>query len=79
MDQYHQQLAVRIRAIAKEKGVPLTHLADLSGRSRSHFWDVMACRKSPTLKWLISLAEALEVEPAELLKPLKPLHKNAPK
>jgi transcriptional regulator with XRE-family HTH domain len=67
MDRHHQQLAQRIRDLAEERGVTLTHLADFSGRSRSHFWDVIAGRKSPTLKWLVSVAEALKVEPWMLL------------
>ena len=68
MDRHHQRLATRIRALAEERGVTLTHLADFSGRSRSHFWDVMAARKSPTLKWLVSIADALKVEPGDLLQ-----------
>jgi len=75
MDQYHQILAQRIRDLADAKGIALTYLADLSGRSRSHFWDIMGGRKSPTLKWLIGIAEALEVEPWELLVPPKVLSK----
>ena len=68
MDRHHPGLAARIRTLAEQRGVTLTHLADFSGRSRSHFWDVMAGRKSPTLKWMVSIAEALEVEPMELLR-----------
>ena len=69
MDRHHRDAAQRIRALADEKGITLTYLADFSGRSRSHFWDVMAGRKSPTLKWLVSIADALGAEPWELLKP----------
>ena len=69
MDRHHRNVAQRIRTLADEKGITLTYLADFSGRSRSHFWDVMAGRKSPTLGWLVSIAEALEVEPWQLLKP----------
>ena len=67
MDRHHQLLAERIRELAKDRKITLTYLADFSGRSRSHFWDVMAGRKSPTLKWLVSIAGALEVEVWELL------------
>jgi len=71
MDQHHHELSRRIRALAQERGITLTHLADFSGRSRSHFWDVMAGRKSPTLKWLVSISGALEVEPWVLLRPVE--------
>ena len=69
MDHHHEHLAERIRTLAVARGVTLTRLADFSGRSRSHFWDVMAGRKSPTLRWLVGVAAALEVEPWELLSP----------
>lgn len=67
MDQYHETLSGRIRALASARGLTLTHLADFSGRSRSHFWDVLAGRKSPTLRWIVGVAEVLGVEPWELL------------
>lgn len=62
-------VAARVRELSAERGVTLTHVADFSGRSRSHFWDIMAGRKSPTLRWLVGVAQALEVEPWELLRP----------
>ncbi|HVE86656.1 MAG TPA: LexA family transcriptional regulator [Myxococcales bacterium] len=57
----------RIRAASKAPGVQLTHVPDLAGVSRSHFWDVLAGRKSPTVTWLTKIAVALRCEPAELL------------
>jgi len=32
--------------------------------ARSHFWEVLAGRKSPTLAWIGRIALALEVDPA---------------
>lgn len=57
----------QVRAAAKARGVQLTHVPDLAGVSRSHFWDVLAGRKSPTVSWLTKVAVALRSEPSELL------------
>jgi transcriptional regulator with XRE-family HTH domain len=72
MDDLHRNLARRIRQLAREKGITLTHLADFSGRSRSHFWNVMGGSNSPTLTWLTSIANALEVEVRDLLETESP-------
>ena len=60
-------MVAAIRAAAKARGVQLTHVPDLAGVSRSHFWDVMAGRKSPTVTWLTKIAIAERVELADLL------------
>jgi len=57
----------QVRAAAKARGVQLTHVPDLAGVSRSHFWDVLAGRKSPTVSWLTKVAVALRSEPSDLL------------
>lgn len=49
--------------------VPVSHLPDRAGVSRSHFWEVMAGHKSPTLKWLGKIAASLEVDASVLLQP----------
>ncbi len=41
----------------------LSHLPDRAGVSRSHFWDVLKGRKSPTLEWIEKVATSLEVMP----------------
>ena len=51
----------------------LTHVPDHAGVSRSHFWDVLAGRKSPTLWWVGEVAGALHCEPAELLSTGNPV------
>jgi len=66
-DEVHRRLVAAIRAAAKARGVQLTHVPDLAGVSRSHFWDVMAGRKSPTVTWLTKIAIALRVELADLV------------
>lgn len=57
----------QVRAAAKARCVQLTHVPDLAGVSRSHFWDVLAGRKSPTVSWLTKVASALRSEPSDLL------------
>jgi SOS-response transcriptional repressor LexA len=57
----------QVRGAAKARGVQLTHVPDLAGVSRSHFWDVLAGRKSPTVAWLTKVASALRSEPSDLL------------
>jgi len=66
-DEVHRRLVGQVRAAAKSRGVQLTHVPDLAGVSRSHFWDVLAGRKSPTVAWLTKVAVALRSEPSELL------------
>jgi SOS-response transcriptional repressor LexA len=45
-------------------------VADLAGVARSHFWEVMAARRSPTLHWIERVALALEVAPVALFSQL---------
>lgn len=63
----HQRVVDRIRAIAEERGITVTHLPDRAAVGRSHFWDVMAGRSSPTLAWLVRVAEALDVDVGDLV------------
>lgn len=67
--QAHRRLVARIRELADAAGFPVTHLPDRAGVSRSHFWDVMGLRRSPTVVWLHSVAEALDVELSALFPP----------
>jgi len=57
----------RVRELADAHGIPISHLPDRAVVARSHFWNVMAGRKSPTLRWLGKVADALDVDPEELL------------
>ncbi len=67
VDELHKRLVKNIRRTAKAARIAVTHLPDRAAVSRSHFWDVMGLKKSPTLKWLKKVAEALEVDASELL------------
>jgi transcriptional regulator with XRE-family HTH domain len=66
-DKLQQRLVKRIREIAKRRGIMVSHLPDRADVSRSHFWAVLALKTSPTLNWIGAIAEALEVDPSDLL------------
>jgi transcriptional regulator with XRE-family HTH domain len=67
VDELHRRVVRHIRERAKSLKIPVTHLPDRAGVSRSHFWEVMAGRRSPTLKWLGQLAKALDVDAGNLV------------
>ncbi len=67
MDEIHRRVVGNLKGAAKRRKIPLSHLPDRAGVARSHFWDVLAGRKSPTLKWLAQVTKALEVDPGELV------------
>ena len=56
-----------IKQIAKQKRMPVSHVADRAGVSRSHFFAVMSGERSPTLLWVEKVADALEIDGADLL------------
>ena len=61
-----------------EKKISLSHLPDRAGVARSHFWEVLGGRKSPTLTWIAKVAGALDIDAGELLRNVEtsPLLKN---
>lgn len=62
-------LARRIREIAAEREMPLSHLADRAELSRSLLWEIFEQQASPSLATLQKLATALELDdPLELLR-----------
>lgn len=63
-----KQLAENIRYLAEKQKLPINILADLAAVSRSQLYDVLACRKSPTLDWIYKLSIALKVDLVDLLK-----------
>jgi DNA-binding phage protein len=66
VDELHETLVQRIKVlVATKKNLTLTALAVEVGRS--HFWDVIGGRRSPTLRWVSKVAKVLEVEPRSLL------------
>lgn len=62
-------LARRIREIAAEREMPLSHLADRAELSRSLLWEIFEQQASPSLATVQKLATALELDdPLELLR-----------
>ena len=59
-------VVAHIKGVAADKSLALSLVADLAGVARSHFWEVMAARRSPTLNWIERVAAALEVTPSAL-------------
>lgn len=64
-----ETFACQVRAVARDREIPLSHVADRAGVARSHLWAVLKLERSPTLGLVERLAEALSVEPISLLVP----------
>ncbi|MEO5728783.1 MAG: helix-turn-helix transcriptional regulator [Byssovorax sp.] len=67
MDALHLAMAATIRALAKKRGITITHLPDRAGVGAGHFWDVLKGESSPTVLWLERIAAVLEVQVADLV------------
>ncbi len=67
MDAIHRHLATRIRQLARSRKMSMNRLADFAGLGRGYVSDVLAGKKSPTLRTLAKIAGALEVPVTELL------------
>jgi transcriptional regulator with XRE-family HTH domain len=67
MDDLHRQVVVRIRALARKRRWSANQLADFAGLGRGFVSEVLAGKKSPTLRTLAKLAAALDVPVRELM------------
>jgi transcriptional regulator with XRE-family HTH domain len=68
VDELQRRVVGRIRELAKQREIVVTHLPDRAGVTRSHFWQVLNGNASPTLGWITKIAKALGVDPMELLR-----------
>lgn len=68
VDALHRRVARRIRALASDRGIVLSHLPDRAGVTRSHFWRVLQGDASPTLVWLQKIATALDSDVEDLVR-----------
>jgi len=68
VDDLQARMVAAVRAISKRRGITITHLPDRAAVSRSHFWEVLGGRTSPTLAWVTRIAKALDVKPIELFR-----------
>ncbi len=62
-----QILAERLRAVARERGLAMSHVADRAGMARSYVFRLLTAKSSATLDAVQRLAVVLGVEPLELL------------
>ncbi len=61
-------LGLRLRTLRKSRKLTQQQLADMTGVSRIYIQALESNRRSPSMKLLHRLAEALEVDPADLLE-----------
>jgi len=61
-DQVHRQLILAVRRHMRRKKWSINQLADFSGLGRGYLSDVLSAKKSPTVRTLVKLADALEIE-----------------
>jgi hypothetical protein len=62
IDQVHLRVISRIPTLADQAGIPISHIPDRDGVARSHFWNVLKGETSPSLRWLVQVAEIFEVD-----------------
>jgi len=65
-DPVHRALRARIRELTRRRRISTNTLADLSGIGRGYLSDVLAGKKSPTVRTLVKLSRALDVSVKEL-------------
>lgn len=68
-----QILATNIRRLLAEQSMSIPVFADVAELNSSYVYRVFAGNSAPTLTWLCKVANALKVEPSELLeRPSRP-------
>jgi predicted transcriptional regulator len=68
VERHRATLADNIRREAERQNLGINKLADFAGVSRSQLYDVLGCSKGASVDWIDKIADALGVEPAELLR-----------
>lgn len=58
---------VKIKNVRMEKKLTQTRLAELAGISQSYLSELESNKKSPTLRQLCKIADALNVNPGDLV------------
>jgi transcriptional regulator with XRE-family HTH domain len=66
MDDIHRQLTSRIRDLTKKRGWSINKLADFADVGRGFLSDMLAGKKSPSVRTLAKLARALDVHVRDL-------------
>ena len=65
---FYKKLGIRIKEIREERLITQQQLADKSGISLNFEGKIEIAMNKPSLDTLVKIANALEVEPYELLK-----------
>ncbi|MEX1363782.1 MAG: helix-turn-helix transcriptional regulator, partial [Nannocystaceae bacterium] len=68
-EEIRARVARRIRELAGRRALALNDLATTAGVSRSHLYAVLAGQRAATTDVLTKFADALQVDPHELLRP----------
>jgi DNA-binding phage protein len=68
VDELQRRVVARIRELADERQIAVTHLPDRAGVARSHFWKVLNGTTSPTLRWIAKIAKALGTNALDLFQ-----------
>jgi transcriptional regulator with XRE-family HTH domain len=63
----HREMARKIQQAAKQRGWSVNQVADFSGLGRGSVSEIMRGRRSPTLRTLRKIADALEVDVRDLV------------
>ncbi len=61
-----KRLSDKIKILIKKQGITAEKVAFIAGISKSYLSAVLRCKKSPTVRTLAKIAEALEVDIKEL-------------
>ena len=64
-DEPHERVIRRIRSVAKQRGWSVNKLADFADVGRGYLSDVLAGKKSPTLRTLVKISRALDTDVRE--------------
>ncbi len=64
----HARLIKNLRALARKNRWSANRLADFSGLSRAYVSQILSGKKSPTLRTMMKLAAAFEVDVVDLLE-----------
>ena len=62
-------VAKNIRGFARERRITLNRLIDFADTSKGQLYNVLRGTTAPTIDWLTKVANALDVEPWQLLAP----------
>ncbi len=69
MTDLQKRVVANLKLWAKKRKIPLSHVPDRAGLSRTYFWDILAGRKAPTFPWLEAISRVLEIDPVDLMRP----------